>query len=65
MQEKKDLMVGLESILCLVGNSTWDDRKIKNTETILYRDSNQSHLKTIRLIISILILITCNGMLSM
>ena len=46
MQEKKDLMVGLESILCLVGNSTWDDRKIKNTETILYRDSNQSHLKT-------------------
>ena len=43
MQEKKDLIVGLESILCLVANNAWDGRKIQNTETILYRASNQSH----------------------
>ena len=45
MQEKKYLIVGLESILCLVANNTWDGRKIQNTETILYRASKQSHLK--------------------
>ena len=37
---KKDLIVGLESILCLVANNTWDGRKIQNTETILYGASN-------------------------
>ena len=36
MQEKKDLIGGLESILCLVANNTWDGRKIQNTETITY-----------------------------
>ena len=33
---KKNLIGGLESILCLVSNNTWDGRKIQNTETILY-----------------------------
>ena len=29
MQEKTDLIVGLESILCLVANNTWDGKKFK------------------------------------
>ena len=46
MQEKKNLIVGLECILCLVANNTWDGKKIQNTETISYRASKQRHLKT-------------------
>ena len=44
MQEKKDLIVGLASILCLVSNNTWDVRKIQNTETILYNTTYYQYL---------------------